>query len=292
MFPYSWLSSTINWSLLPIHLLGIFYVFVAFNFRPSHISDRSYLKEWYYYNCVFQLGLGILMIPEILTSSLSGWHYSVCHSGTLYTGFFSGSVVAIWTFTKVVDLLETMLLLYDARRPLTIHIIHHFLSLSFAFTFYSQNFALHRWIVFFNLTAHVFLYAYLSGFKILNRWTPCWVAVCSSQMLQLILPFIATFSAAAKLARGTRCDANALGLLTLQIGLGVLIILFAEFYWSRVQAFRKKNMKSGGGGTSNSDSSEQESEKVLKKLKARRPSDETVMFENDFPELRSVIFSP
>lgn len=95
-----------------------------------------------------------------------------------------------------------------------------------------------------------------------------------------------------KLARGTRCDANALGLLTLQIGLGVLIILFAEFYWSRVQAFRKKNMKSGGGGTSNSDSSEQESEKVLKKLKARRPSDETVMFENDFPELRSVIFSP
>ncbi|EFP02803.1 hypothetical protein CRE_28381 [Caenorhabditis remanei] len=289
MFPYSWLSSAVSWSLIPIHLFGILYVLIAFNFRPSHNPERSYLKDWYYYNCVFQLGLGLLMIPDILISLSSGWHYSVCQSGSLYTGVLSGSVVFVWTITKVIDLFETMLLLYDARRPLTIHIIHHFLSLSYAFTFYSLNFAIHRWIVFFNLTAHVFLYAYLSGFKILNRWTPCWVAVCSSQMLQLILPFIASLSAAAKMARGTQCDANAFGILTLQIGLGVMIILFADFYWSRLQEFRRKNMKK--------EQREKEDESPKKKKKEesmfkKRPSDETVLFENDFPELRSVVFSP
>ncbi|CAL2029463.1 unnamed protein product [Caenorhabditis brenneri] len=289
MFPYSWFSSAVNVSLIPIHLLGVLYVFIAFNFRPSHNSDRSYLKEWYYYNCTFQLGLGLLMIPDIIISFYNGWHYSVCQSGTLYTGFLSGTVVFIWTITKVVDLFETMLLLYDARRPLTIHIIHHFLSLSYAFTFYSLNFAIHRWIVFFNLTAHVFLYAYLSGFKILNRWTPCWVAVCSSQMLQLILPFIASLSAAGKMARGTQCDANVLGIFTLQIGLAVMILLFAEFYWSRLQEFRKKNLRKYRQEME--ESSERESKKK-ESMSRKRQSDDTTVFENDFPELRSVIFSP
>lgn len=291
MFPYSWFSSAVNVSLIPVHLLGILYVFIAFNFRPSHNSDRSYLKEWYYYNCTFQLGLGLAMIPDVVISLYNGWHYSVCQSGSLYTGFLSGTVVFIWTITKIVDLFETMLLLYDARRPLTIHIIHHFLSLSYAFTFYSLNFAIHRWIVFFNLTAHVFLYAYLSGFKILNRWTPCWVAVCSSQMLQLILPFIASLSAAGRMARGTQCDANGLGIFTLQIGLAVMILLFAEFYWSRLQEFRRKNLKKYRQEMEDSQSSERESKKK-ESMSRRRQSDDTTVFEKDFPELRSVIFSP
>ncbi|CAP33333.1 Protein CBR-ELO-8 [Caenorhabditis briggsae] len=291
MFPYSWFSSAVNVSFIPIHLLGILYVFIAFNFRPSHNSDRSYLKEWYYFNCIFQLVLGLLMIPEILISLFSGWHYSVCQAGSLYTGFLSGTVVFIWTITKIVDLFETLLLLYDARRPLTIHIIHHFLSLSYAFTFYSQNFAIHRWIVFFNLTAHVFLYAYLSGYKILNRWTPCWVAVCSSQMLQLILPFIATLFAAAKMTRGTQCDANALGIFTLQIGLSVMILLFADFYWSRLQEFRRKNMKKlEKEQKEDTDSSKEQTRQ--ESMSKKRSSDETAIFENDFPELRSVVFSP
>uniref|UniRef100_A0A8R1EVE9 Elongation of very long chain fatty acids protein n=1 Tax=Caenorhabditis japonica TaxID=281687 RepID=A0A8R1EVE9_CAEJA len=103
----------------------------------------------------------------------------------------------LWTVSKVVDLFETMLLLVEGRRPLKIHIFHHFLSLSYAFTFYSLGFAIHRWIVFFNLCAHVILYSYLSGAKLFQSWTPCWVAVAASQMLQLILPLFVTLSVAA-----------------------------------------------------------------------------------------------
>ncbi|CAI2304367.1 unnamed protein product [Caenorhabditis sp. 36 PRJEB53466] len=290
MFPYSWFSSAVSSSFLPVHLLGIFYVFVAFNFRPSHNSDRSYLKYWYHCNCLFQLSLALLMLPEILISLFSGWHYSVCHSGALYTGAFSGSVVFLWTFTKVSDLFETMLLLFDGRRPLTLHIVHHFLSLSYAFTYYSLNFAIHRWIVFFNLSAHVILYAYLSGFKILQRWTPCWVAVCSSQMLQLILPLIVSLSVAAKMARGSQCDANALGIFAIQIGLSALIIIFADFYWSRLLEFRRKNLRKNQ--EDQDEGSKSPEVELPKQRERRRPTDETVIFENDFPDLRSVIFSP
>lgn len=93
-----------------------------------------------------------------------------------------------------------------------------------------------------------------------------------------------------KIARGKQCDANAIGILTIQIGLSVMIIIFAEFYWSRLQSFRRKNFKKRQQEAEEEDSPQSEK---TKKLPVRKgPSDETVLFENDFPDLRSVIFSP
>ncbi|CAI5440478.1 unnamed protein product [Caenorhabditis angaria] len=300
MFPYNWFSSLISSIYIPIHFLAIIYLAFAFNTRFSaqksskkSSSDSLSLTEWYRLNLYFQGGLAILFIPEILISLLNGWYYMICTKDSLYTGPFSGTVVALWTLTKVSDLAETFMLITEGRKPLSIHIIHHFVSLTYAFTFYGYGFAIHRWIIFLNLIAHVILYAYLSDTKIFG-WPPCWATVCISQMLQLILPLFASFSINVKLARGqNHCDASAGSLFLIQIGLIILTAMFADFYYARIKAFRQKNRdKREQKRRRQQKIQNEDEEKEAEKLVNRKKSSETVMFQRDFPDLRSVIFSP
>uniref|UniRef100_A0A8R1IBA2 Uncharacterized protein n=1 Tax=Caenorhabditis japonica TaxID=281687 RepID=A0A8R1IBA2_CAEJA len=91
------------------------------------------------------------------------------------------------------------------------------------------------------------------------------------------------------MARGRQCDANAPGIFVIQIGLAVLILIFSEFYWTRLQVYRQRNLQN------KKDEDELTEPTRTPQTTApmrRRPTDETVIFEKDFPDLRSVIFSP
>ncbi|CAB3408100.1 unnamed protein product [Caenorhabditis bovis] len=280
-FPYNWFAFLISSASPFVHSLAVVYVFLACYLRPSKTQTDSNLTEWYRLNFVTQFLLALAFLPEVIISLFHGFQYSICTSGGLNTGILSGLVVLFWTLSKISDLVETFLLIFDARRPLPIHIIHHCVSLSYAFTFYGLNMAIQRWVVFCNLLAHIVLYAYLANIKVLN-WAPCWASVCITQMLQLIIPLLASFPVSTALTRGLKCDASPNHLLIMQFGLTTLIVLFADFYYSRIKKFRQQNLKIV---------SEKEKEPSVRK-KVNAKSDETVIFEKDFPDLRSVIFSP
>ncbi|VDM57403.1 unnamed protein product [Angiostrongylus costaricensis] len=73
----------------------------------------------------------------------------------------------LFVFTKLLDLVETVLIILEGRQPLLIHIFHHVITL--LFTWHKRSF---RWFVFINLFSHVILYSYLSPKKF--GIAPCW----------------------------------------------------------------------------------------------------------------------
>ncbi|CAD6196339.1 unnamed protein product [Caenorhabditis auriculariae] len=210
--------------------------------RPFHVLSPEVIPNWYYFNGIVQLTMAFLFLPEMFLAMSKGWTSSVCSTGSLYAGRISGTVAALWVVSKATDLLETLLLVMDGRRPLMIHVVHHAFSLLFAFTYHNYHFAFLRWIIFLNLCAHVILYAYLSPrpFCFLR---PCWLTVCAAQMIQLIIPFVAVVTATKTLAQGEPCHASVFHLAVAQLGLAFFLVLFADFYYERIVKYGRQRKR-------------------------------------------------
>ncbi|VDO62887.1 unnamed protein product [Haemonchus placei] len=93
----------------------------------------------------------------------------------------------LFVFTKLLDLVETVLIVLEGRRPLLIHIFHHVVTLLFTWNSYSYHNSLGRWFATINLFSHVILYSYLSPKKF--GIAPCWLFVAFSELnVSSVLP--------------------------------------------------------------------------------------------------------
>uniref|UniRef100_A0A0K0D094 Elongation of very long chain fatty acids protein n=1 Tax=Angiostrongylus cantonensis TaxID=6313 RepID=A0A0K0D094_ANGCA len=104
-----------------------------------YVSIQSKGRNWsstfkgfrYYLNGILHLCLLIAFVPQTLFSLAGGWRDSVCCNYSLYSGLISGTVMFLFVFTKLLDLVETVLIILEGRQPLQIHIFHHVITLLF-----------------------------------------------------------------------------------------------------------------------------------------------------------------
>ncbi|WKY07291.1 hypothetical protein Q1695_007043 [Nippostrongylus brasiliensis] len=220
-----------------VWLLSACYLGFVLTAPGKVVKKHGLLPKWYYYNGLFQLCLLVAFIPQVLLGLSGGWRDSVCSNHSLYTGTISGNVMFLFVFSKALDLVETVLIVLEGRRPLLIHIFHHIITLLFTWHSYGQRSSLGRWFVFINLFSHVILYSYLSPKKF--GIAPCWLFVAFTQVYQLIFCLIICFTAQNVIDEGGKCDVDPNRLALDKFVTAVFFFIFADFYHVKYRKFRE-----------------------------------------------------
>ncbi|KAK0403769.1 hypothetical protein QR680_017116 [Steinernema hermaphroditum] len=131
---------------------------------------QNYLNEellrmgnvlWNAINAAGSALLLLCLLPEFLSSLLfSGLYGSICDSGTLYSGRWSGWAMHIFVLSKVWELGDTVWLVLRRRPVPFLHAFHHTVVLLQVWISYRSTGAVARWGVVMNLALHTLMYSY------------------------------------------------------------------------------------------------------------------------------------
>ncbi|KAK0403771.1 hypothetical protein QR680_017116 [Steinernema hermaphroditum] len=134
------------------------------------LSSQNYLNEellrmgnvlWNAINAAGSALLLLCLLPEFLSSLLfSGLYGSICDSGTLYSGRWSGWAMHIFVLSKVWELGDTVWLVLRRRPVPFLHAFHHTVVLLQVWISYRSTGAVARWGVVMNLALHTLMYSY------------------------------------------------------------------------------------------------------------------------------------
>ncbi|EFO12816.2 fatty acid elongation protein 3, partial [Loa loa] len=149
-------------------LLFIAYTLFVFNMPRIWKGKRSQglatiIFYWNAFNALADIVLLLGLLPDFLSSFHEGFYSSLCLNDGLYKNPRSGRAIFTFHISKVWELLDTVLVILDGRKPNILHVIHHIvISISMIYS-YQHIGAMARWIAITNLSSHSALYSYLAA---------------------------------------------------------------------------------------------------------------------------------
>ncbi|CAJ0927774.1 unnamed protein product, partial [Mesorhabditis belari] len=222
-----------------LYVIILAYLIVVF-YLPVHVRRKhNFMPYWYRLHGLISLFLLIMLIPEMIRILIRGWSWAVCDRDTFFTAPLSGWAVNLFFFSKFLDLAETVLIVLDDRRPLPIHLLHHFSTLYFVWKSIAGEVALLRPLVTVNLAAHVLLFSYLTPHKFFHI-RPCYTSVALSQMAQFVVCLFGCLRAHSVISSGKECHITRPWLQITTAGVLGFLFLFADFYHQKYVKFRRE----------------------------------------------------
>ncbi|CAJ0578269.1 unnamed protein product, partial [Mesorhabditis spiculigera] len=223
-----------------LYALLILYLAIVV-YLPGRVRYKhNVMPYWYRIHGIISLVLLVLLTPDFLISMVArGWSRTVCDRASYYSAPLSGWAVNLFFVSKLLDFGETVLIVFDDRRPLPIHIFHHFCTFHFFWTSIAGEVALLRPLILSNLGAHVLLFAYLTPLKFCGIH-PCYLSVAFSQLVQFVVGFLACTQAYWVIYSGAECHVSRSWLAVTTAGIIAFLFLFADFYHQKYLKFRQE----------------------------------------------------
>ena len=214
--------------------------------RGQRYNLRTLLVIWNSILAVFSVVGVVRCLPEFYhIFSTKGFTSSFCESD-----YYMDLRVNIWylmfVWSKVIELIDTLFIILRNGKLLTLHWVHHCLTLCYSWYVFGDVPATARWMVNMNFIAHSFMYTYYA-LKALRISIPLVISISitSIQILQMIFGLYINYKVIEFKRSGIACDAS-LSVAVTGLSLYTLFfVLFANFfvnsYLRRPKTFVHKN---------------------------------------------------
>lgn len=187
--------------------------------------------------------------PEfgILTA---GYEASVCSRPILWGAGYSGLFIALFIYSKLFELFDTVFLVLRKRPVILLHWYHHITVLLYCWHSYAVRNGTGHWFACMNYGVHSVMYLYYAltqcGPTARAMVKPIAPLLTSLQLLQMVVGIVVTISAVVFTENGSKCSTNrtnsTLGLLMYTSYFFLFGQLFINAY-----VFKKKNKTKGNG---------------------------------------------
>mmetsp|Transcript_45335 Transcript_45335/g.105184 ORF Transcript_45335/g.105184 Transcript_45335/m.105184 type:complete len:366 (+) Transcript_45335:58-1155(+) len=204
---------------------------------------RRFAFWWNASLSVFSLGGVLACVPVILdTLPRSGLYFTICAPPAWYGTGLSGFFVALFVYSKLWELGDTVLLLLAGKPVIALQWWHHSTVLLYCWHSYATRIATGAWFACMNYTVHSVMYAYFAATttKYRRMVHPYAIYITFLQLAQMVVGIFVTIRAVLYQASGEVCYVNRtnslLGLAMYASYFVLFLKLFVENYCLKKRA--------------------------------------------------------
>lgn len=231
-----WFSANWTYSLYAsIMYLTIIYYGKKIMNNQMGFSLRKILFVWNSILALFSLMGTWNLLPELIDSvSSMGFYNSIC-----LNSFIENPKIEFWmwlfTWSKIVELGDTMFILMKKQKLIFLHWIHHLLTLNYCFFVYSLAPGTSRWGITINYLIHSIMYSYYAlksvRFPVHDLVSQL---ITNLQIIQMIIGFFVGLTAVHQAIQSPNRCSNTLSSSLATTGITLFyLILFIKFYFNR-----------------------------------------------------------
>merc|ERR1711933_380928 len=204
----------------------------------------------FYWNAMLSLfsWCGVVACVPVLATSLweHGLHFTMCAPAAWYASGWSGIFVALFIYSKIAELVDTVLLLLAGKPVIALQWWHHSTVLLYCWHSYSVRIATGAWFACMNYSVHSIMYGYFAvmGTQSRKLVTPYAIYITLLQLVQMLVGMFVTVKAVLYQAAGDECHVNktnsVLGLSMYASYFVLFFKLFVDNYYLKPKALKKR----------------------------------------------------
>jgi len=155
---------------------------------------------------------GVFACVPVLLDSLRqhGFYFTTCAPASWYGGGWCGLFVAFFIYSKVAELVDTVLLLLAKKPVIALQWWHHSTVLLYCWHSYSVRIATGLWFAAMNYSVHSVMYGYFAivATKYRKYVTPFAIFITLAQLAQMLVGMFVTVKAVLYQDGGHECHVN------------------------------------------------------------------------------------
>lgn len=198
----SWINFHQEHGDIPIIVVSVYLGLIFY--LPDHIAKpikmRKFFAVWNFLLCAFSI-IGASRVVPVLYTNLrdKGFHYTVCTDPEQwYLKGGCGFWTALFIYSKIPELLDTLFLVLQKKNVIFLHWFHHCTVLLYCWHAFHFRIAPGLWFASMNFCVHSVMYAYyflcIIGFRSFAR--PIAPLITAVQVLQMVGGIIVTVTSA------------------------------------------------------------------------------------------------
>jgi len=234
-----------------IPLIAVAMYFIAIPLLKWHVASRE--KPYnvrtfaFYWNAGLSIfswcGVFACVPPLVSTFFQHGLFFTCCAPATWYGGGLSGFFVALFIYSKIAELVDTVLLLLARKPVIALQWWHHSTVLLYCWHSYSTRIATGLWFAAMNYSVHSVMYGYFALMSTPYRKyiTPYAIFITLAQLLQMLVGMFVTIKAVLYQDAGHECHVNKTNsVLGLTMYFSYFVLFFKLFVDNYVTRTRKR----------------------------------------------------
>jgi len=150
-------------------------------------------------------------VPVLLRFLFSnGFYFTTCAPPTWYGDDLSGLFLGLFIYSKVAELVDTVLLVLAQKPVIALQWWHHSTVLLYCWHSYSVSIATGMWFCCMNYAVHSVMYGYfaITATKYRKLVSPFAILITLAQLLQMVVGMYVTVKAVLYQANGKECHVN------------------------------------------------------------------------------------
>merc|ERR1712039_252934 len=231
---FAWVRFTGDHWNVPLMAVSAYFILIpVLKWTVDKYGKWNVRNFAFYWNLSLSLfsWCGLAACVPVLISAVvqKGMYYTVCAPSQWYGHNLSGFFVMLFIYSKVAELLDTVLLLLAKKPVIALQWWHHSTVLLYCWHSYSIGIASGIWFAAMNYSVHAVMYGYfaITATKYRKCVTPFAIFITLAQLLQMLVGMYVTIKAVFHQARGEECHVNKTNSV---LGLGMYFSYFVLFF--------------------------------------------------------------
>merc|ERR1712178_51174 len=139
-----------------------------------------------------------------------GFFFTTCAPAAWYGSGLHGMFIALFIYSKIAELFDTVLLLLAGKPVIALQWWHHSTVLLYCWHSYSCRIATGLWFAAMNYSVHSVMYGYfaITATKYRKLVTPFAIFITLAQLMQMLVGMYVTVKAVLHQTRGMECNVN------------------------------------------------------------------------------------
>jgi len=217
--------------------------------KPLYL--QSIVVTWNFALSIFSMAGVAYCVPQLLFGRdvglfTGGFYPSVCTHASSYGMGESGFFVALFIYSKLAELFDTLWLLLRKSPVILLHWYHHATVLLYCWHAYSVRIGTGLWFAAMNYSVHALMYFYFGvtqtgpkGRKLAKKFS---MMITSLQLLQMVVGIYVTISSVLYHAQGKTCYVSLTNSFLGLVMYSSYFVLFLQLFLSHY-VFNKKDAK-------------------------------------------------
>jgi elongation of very long chain fatty acids protein 6 len=233
-FSCTWWSrqTALHWRI-PLVATAIYIVMIPlmrwYVAKRGKFDVKNIAFWWNSFLSVFSF-FGVFACVPVLVQSLSehGLAFTTCAPALWYGSGNCGLFVALFIYSKLAELVDTLLLLLAGKPVIALQWWHHSTVLLYCWHSYAVRIATGLWFAAMNYSVHAIMYGYfaLTTTKYRQKVSRYAIYITLLQLLQMLVGMFVTIKAVSHQIRGEECHVNKTNSV---LGLGMYASYFVLF---------------------------------------------------------------
>jgi hypothetical protein len=217
----TWWSGN-DWSRFTSEHWGVALVFVAaylisipsLKWLVARYGKQDVKNFAFFWNAGLSLfsWCGVFACVPVLLRTLftNGFYFTTCAPPKWYADDLSGLFLGLFIYSKVAELVDTILLVLAQKPVIALQWWHHSTVLLYCWHSYSASIATGMWFCCMNYAVHSVMYGYfaITATKYRKMATPFAMFITLAQLLQMVVGMYVTVQAVLYQANGHECHVN------------------------------------------------------------------------------------